>query len=311
VRLSTLVIVLSAVVSVAAQQQQPVFRGGADTVRVFVTVTDREGRLVTTLTQDKFEVRDEGKPQPITIFDNSPKPIQLIVLLDVSTSMDGNIPLLRGGARQLFARLGPEDVAKLGTFGKEIVITPEFTRDAQVLEAALPAGIESNAGTPLWRAIDQAMSSFDPTSDRRRVVLVLSDGADSGPMLGKKFLSQGDVILRARREDVMIYGIGLQARGQRRAPQGMGPGGLSAAMTADDPDPALPRTALETGGGYAEVRPRDDLGQAFARVMEELHSQYLLGFAPPKRDGKKHDIDVKLSVGGLEPRARKSYIAPK
>src|SRR6476620_7965983 len=44
-----------------APQQQPVFRGGSDIVRVFVTVIDHEGRLVTTLTQDKFEVRDEGK----------------------------------------------------------------------------------------------------------------------------------------------------------------------------------------------------------------------------------------------------------
>src|SRR5688500_1869158 len=146
-------------------QQQPVFRAGADTVRVFVTVTDRDGRLITDLTQDKFEVRDEGKPQPITIFDNSPKPIQMVVLLDVSGSMEGNLGLLRAGARQLFARLGPEDVAKVGTFGKEITISPEFTRDAKALEAALPVEIESGAPTPLWRAVDQAMASFDAASD--------------------------------------------------------------------------------------------------------------------------------------------------
>lgn len=287
------------------------FRARADTVRVFVTVTDRDGRLITDLTQDKFEVRDEGKPQPITIFDNSPKPIQLVVLLDVSGSMEGNLGLLRAGARQLFARLGPEDVAKLGTFGKDIVITPEFTRDARALERALPTEIDPRAPTPLWRAVDQAMASFDLTSDRRRVVLVLSDGADSGPTMGKRFLSQGEVIIRARREDVMVYGIGLQSRGPSRAPIGIGAGALSAAMQANEPDPALPRTALETGGGYIELRPRDDLGQAFARVLDELHSQYLLGFAPPKRDGKVHDISVRLSVGGLEPRARKNYVAPK
>lgn len=287
------------------------FRAGADTVRVFVTVTDRAGRLVTDLTEDKFEVRDEGKPQPITLFDNSPKPIQLIVLLDVSGSMEGNLGLLRAGARQLFARLGPEDVAKVGTFGKDIVISPDFTRDARGLEAALPVEIDPRAPTPLWRAVDQAMASFDAASDRRRVVLVLSDGADSGPMMGKRFLSQGEVIIRARREDVMVYGIGLQSRGAQRAPVGIGPGGLSAAMQANEPDPALPRTALETGGGYIELRPRDDLGQAFARVLDELHSQYLLGFAPPRRDGKVHDISVRLSAGGLEPRARKSYVAPK
>ena len=295
-----------------AQQQQPTFRGGADTVRVFVTVTDRDGRIATNLTQDKFEIRDEGKPQPITIFDNSPKPIQLVVMLDVSGSMEGNLGLLRAGARQLFARLGPEDVARVGTFGNEIVISPEWTRDARALDATLPAEIDGRAPTPLWRALDDAMKAFDPASERRKVVLVLSDGQDSGPLLGKRFISQGEVIQRAIRDDVMVYGIGLQSRGPaRQQPMGMGRGGLSAALMADEPDPALARTALETGGGYMDVRPRDDLGAAFARVADELHSQYLLGFAPPKRDGKKHDIDVRVSDRSLEPRARKSYIAPK
>ena len=75
----------------AAAQQQPTFRGTADNVRVFTTVTDRDGRLVTTLEQKDFEIRDEGKPQPITLFDNSPQPIRLIVLLDVSGSMDQRV----------------------------------------------------------------------------------------------------------------------------------------------------------------------------------------------------------------------------
>jgi hypothetical protein len=69
--------------------------------------------------------------------------------------------------------------------------------------------------------------------------------------------------------------------------------------------------AEETGGGYTEIDFRDDLGAAFARVADELHSQYLLGFAPPKRDGKVHDLDVRVSQRGLRPRARKSYVAPE
>ncbi len=80
---------------VAAAVQQPTFRGESDVVRVFVTVTDRDGRLVTDLTQDDFELRDEGKSQPITLFDDTPQPIRLIVMLDVSGSMAGNLPLLR------------------------------------------------------------------------------------------------------------------------------------------------------------------------------------------------------------------------
>lgn len=304
-------LVFAAAAATVAAQQQPVIRSGTDTVRVFVTVTDRDGRLVTNLSEDTFQIRDEGKPQPITVFDDTPKPIELIVMLDVSGSMEGNLGLLRAGARQLFARLGPEDVARVGTFGKEIAISAEWTRDARALEAALPAAIEGNAPTPLWRAVDEAIAAFGEVSDRRRVVLVLSDGRDSGPMMTKRYISQGEAIDRARAEDVMVYGIGLHSRGARRAPIGLGRGGLSAALSADDPDPGLARTALETGGGYSEVRPRDDLGAAFAAVVTELHSQYLIGFTPPKRDGKKHDIQVRVSQGGLEPRARKSYIAPQ
>jgi hypothetical protein len=81
-------------------------------------------------------------------------------------------------------------------------------------------------------------------------------------------------------------------------------------LTADLPDPGLARVAEESGGGYTEIRFGEDLGAAFARVADELHSQYLLGFSPPKRDGKVHDVEVRVSQRGLKPRARKSYLAP-
>jgi len=82
-------------------------------------------------------------------------------------------------------------------------------------------------------------------------------------------------------------------------------------LMADLPDPGLARAAEESGGGYTEIRFRQDLGPAFAQVADELHSQYLLGFSPPKRDGQAHDIDVRISQRGLKPRARSSYVAPK
>src|SRR5579863_4477903 len=75
----------------SAAQQQSTFRTIGDAVRVFVTVTDHDGRIVTTLAKADFEVRDDGKPQPITLFDNTPRPVRLIVMLDVSGSMEGNL----------------------------------------------------------------------------------------------------------------------------------------------------------------------------------------------------------------------------
>ena len=297
----------------AAAGQQPTFRGTGDSVRVFITVTDRDGRLITTLLQNDFEVRDEGKPQPITLFDNTPQPIRLIVMLDLSGSMEGNLPLLRAGAEQLFARLRPDDVARVGTFGYKVVISPAFVHDVETLRSELPDAVAPDAPTPLYRAVDEAMGAFgDEGGEARRVVLVLSDGKDSGPIsFRERYVSQGEVIDRARHDDVMVYGIGMRSRGSRPIQPGIGPGGLQAALTADLPDPGLALVAEQTGGGYAEIRFGQDLGAAFARIADELHSQYLLGFAPPKRDGKVHDIDVRVAARGLKPRARKSYVAPK
>ncbi len=296
----------------AAAWQQPVFRGTGDAVPVFVTVTDRDGRLVTTLTQDQFEIRDEGKPQPITQFDNTPQPIRLIVMLDVSGSMEGNLPLLRDAASELFTRLRPDDVVRVGSFGREITISGEITHDLDELLGALPTAIAPDAPTPLWRAVDQALETFGDARDKRPVILVLSDGKDAeAPGFHPSTISQAEVIDRARRDDVMIYGVGMRSRSRQAMPPLIGRGGLEAMLLADLPDPGLARVAEDTGGGYTEIRFGQDLADAFAAVADELHSQYLLGFAPPRRDGKVHDLDVRVTGKGLKPRARKSYVAPK
>lgn len=295
-----------------AAPQQPIFRGGSDAVRVFVTVTDRDGRLVTTLVRENFEVRDEGKPQPLTQFDNSPQPIRLIVMLDVSGSMEGNLSLLRAAATQLFSRLLPDDVTRVGAFGREVTISPTFTPDPRELAAALPTTIEPNAPTPLWRALTTALDAFGDATDKRNVILVLSDGKDSGPTgFRERPSSQAEVIDRARREEVMIYAIGLRSRPAQRPTPGVGRAGLQAMLLMDLPDGGLARVAEESGGGYTEIRGGQDLGAAFAGVADELHTQYLLAFAPPERDGKVHEIGVRVDKGGLKPRARKSYVAPK
>ena len=301
-----------AILTAGAAAEQPTFRGSGEAVRLFATVTDGDGRLVTTLTQADFEVRDEGKPQPITLFDNSPQPIRLVVMLDVSGSMEGNLRLLRAAAEQLFARLRPDDRARVGSFGHDVVISPAFTRDAGELRRALPESIAADAPTPLWRAVDEAMATFGDGGEARRVVLVLSDGKDSGPIsFRQRYVSQAEVIDRARKDDVMIYSIGMRSRGQRPLQPGLGPGGLQAMMTADLPDPGLARVAEESGGGYTEIRFGQDLAAAFTRVADELHSQYLIGFAPPRHDGKVHGIDLRIGQRGMKARARKSYVAPR
>ena len=108
----------------------------------------------------------------------------------------------------------------------------------------------------------------------------------------------------------MIYSVGLRSRNARTAMPLAGMD-LRARLVEDLPDPGLGTAAMDTGGGYFEIGPRDDLGAAFARVAEELHSQYLMGFTPSTRDGKTHKIEVRLSSKDVKARARKNYRAPK
>jgi len=293
----------------AGGQQVPVFRGTTETVPVYVTVTDKDSRLVTTLSRGDFLLFDNGKPQAVTLFDNTPQPVHLIVMLDVSGSMYGNLPLLQAACEQLFARLRPDDQARVGSFGEEIAISPTFTNDQAALNAAVPARIADNAPTPLWSALDAALDALAGV-EGRRVVLVLSDGKDTGPVsIRKGFVSVIEVIDRAQRGEVMIYAVGMRSRSSARNRArnfSMGSGLLD-----DLPDQGLGTLALETGGGYFEIKPSDDLGAAFTRVVDELHSQYLLGFSPAARDGKRHKVEVRLVPRDLTPRARKNYMAPK
>ena len=287
---------------VAQQTQTPVYRVTGDLVPIFATVVDKSERLVTTLKQDDFQIIDNGKPQPIVVFDNSPAPIRLIVLLDVSGSMKGNLPLLKAASQQLFAKLGPADAARVGFFGNEITISPVFTNQSAQLMAAMPEQIE-DAPTPLWEAVDKAITELKGI-EQRRVVLVLSDGADSGYRPGKKFYNQLDIVDRARQEDVMVYAVGMR-------PRLVNTMNLQAMMDSSEPDPNLGKVALETGGGYIALRGNDDLNAAFTRVADELHSQYRLGFVPPAHDGKTHKIELRTRQPGLKVRGQKSYLAPK
>ena len=306
----TSVVACAAVLVGVGQQQPPVFRGATETVPVFATVTDKDGRLVTSLGKDDFVLLDNGKPQPITVFDATPQAIRLIVMLDVSGSMYGNLNLLRAASRQLFARLRPDDQVRVGSFGADITLSPTFSNDPRSLDAALPATIPADALTPLWNALNTALDGF-PEGGGRRVILVLSDGKDSGPVkFGQPYLTLPQIMERGQRDDVMFYSGAFRSR----AAPGRRPGAFGnpmQAMVENLPDPGLAKLAQETGGGYFDIMPSDDLAEAFARVVDELHGQYLLGFAPATRDGKRHKIEVKLVPRDLKVRARKNYVAPE
>jgi VWFA-related protein len=290
--------------SLAVAAQQPQFGSGARTVAVYATVTDKDGRLVPDLARDAFEVRDNGKAQPVTVFSNDIQPITVVMMLDRSGSMRGNFGLVEKAAGEFVRRLQPEDKARIGSFAERIEIQPaEFTSDQQELMRVLRSDLPVTGPTPLWNAVDGAIEALRG-QDGRKVVLVFSDGADAPMNFRLDNRSVMDVMRGAQQEDVMVYAIGLESTLSGGRPAG-GFGG----MGSQRPDPALATIAEDTGGGYFELTRADDLHAAFARVAEELHRQYAIGFEPPKLDDKMHKIEVRVSTRGMKVRARKEYFA--
>ena len=288
--------------------QQPTFKTGARTVALYATVTDAQGRLVPDLAREDFEVYDNGKLQPLTVFSNDIQPITVVMMLDRSGSMQGNFGLVEAAGEAFVRRLQPADKARIGSFAAGIQIDPEnFTSDQDEMVRILRTKLQEKGPTPLWNAVDAATTSLLPQSGRR-VVLVFTDGEDNPMNFKLNNLSVMDVMLRAQQGDVMVYAVGLESAG----PQGgLGAGGGFGSMMARGPDPGLPTIASETGGGYFELRRAQDLASTFARVADELHRQYALGFEPPKLDDKMHKLEVKMKKPGMKVRARKNYRATR
>jgi hypothetical protein len=87
--------------------------------------------------------------------------------------------------------------------------------------------------------------------------------------------------------------------------------GMENAAAATPVDKDVSALLDETGGAHFNVAEKDDLGQTFTRVAEELRRQYLIGFEPPIVDGREHRLEVRVKKPGLRARARKSYVAER
>jgi VWFA-related protein len=312
----------------AAALQQATFKEGVKTVVVYATVTDSTGRLVPDLPRDAFQVDDNSKPQSLTVFANDEQPITVVMMLDRSVSMRRNFELVEKAAEQFVDALGPADRARIGSFSNRIQVDPRtFTSDHGELLEILRSELQEEGPTPLWNAINVGITAL-LHEEGRRVILVFTDGVDAPFNPGPNSSTLKDVMKRAEEENVMVYAIGLagvngggyggRRPGGRRGGYGGRPGyggfgggrgGRSFGGAMDKPDPGLPKIAGATGGGYFELTNTADLASTFKRVVDELHHQYLLGFAPAALDGKTHRIDVRLKNTEMAVRARKTYLA--
>src|SRR5215471_11525962 len=187
---------IAVALSIPLVAQQPTFKSGTQIVSLFVTVADAQKRLVPDLTQDDFSVFDNDKPQPIIYFDNSIRPINVVVMLDTSGSMTLTIDLLKQAAEQFLIRLLPDDKARVGAFNDKIQINAKWSNNRDQLITDVK-DLDYGNGTRLWDAVGASLDELKGI-DGRRVILVFTDGDATD----SRTMNLGRVIDRARNDEV-------------------------------------------------------------------------------------------------------------
>jgi Ca-activated chloride channel family protein len=270
------------------------------------TAIDKDGRLVTDLTKDDFEVLDNGVPREITVFRSDAIPFAVAILFDVSLSMDNNTYTMRQGVSELIARFQPGDRATIGAFWGMTEISPRFTANAKTLLGWVNATV-GGAGMPcassmshaaaariamapkgyysaVWNAVECGIDAVAKDAETpRRVVLLITDGVDNASIRRPE-----DVARYAAQFGVMIYAIGLHG------------------IQGTD-DTVLRTLAESTGGGYFKLLDRGDLPATFARLGEELRHQYVFGISP-NGSAAAHKLDVRVRRPNVLARSRRVYM---
>ncbi|MCP4660129.1 MAG: VWA domain-containing protein [bacterium] len=277
-----------------------------DLQQLFVTVSD-QGQRVLDLERHDFTIFDQGQQQRIVTFSGGEVPFTAVVLVDASISMAGpNLRSALAGARAFFTGMHVLDEGKLLAFSDRILHTTPFTTFPGVLTAGL-GQVRARGGTALNDHLYLALKRLDERQGRR-VVVLLSDGADAHSVL-----SMTDVANKARRSQAMIYWLRVPHREGSGTAETQLPDLVSAWRRTEDYHrefELLWRTVEESGGRIRLLASIDEIEGAFREILAELREQYALGYYPPllRHDGSWRKVEVRHRRQDLEVRCRDGYI---
>jgi VWFA-related protein len=220
-------------------------------------------------------------------------PFASVVLLDTSGSMESRLSLARSAAIRFLDRLRPDDVAAVYKFDFKVEQVQEFSNSRDL--APMAFGLSARGMTALNDAIFNAATALADRPEKRKAIVVLSDGLDTQSKTTSEKALETALAIGAS-----IYAVDMSSTEQRHA-RGL----QNAAM--------LKHFAERTGGRFVSTPGGPTLRDAFANIADELGHQYTLAYRPlnRKRDGKWRKLEVQLSNKELVVRTRKAYRAPK
>ena len=286
-----------------------------------VTVRDKHGKIVRDLTKDDFTLQEDGRPQTIKYYSQDANlALTLGLLVDTSRSQTNVLDAERNASHSFLDQIMVQEKDKgfLIHFDREVELLQDLTSSREKLQSALdllktPSDRErandpndsdnsksgpgsQHGGTQLYDAVYLASNELMKKQQGRKAIIILSDGIDHG---SKTFLD--GAIESAQRADTFVYSIYFadnrrdeRNEGQRQSGgRGGGwPGGGGGGRRGGGQRPAekprtdgkkiLERISKETGGRYFEVSKKESVGEIYTSIVEELRTQYRMGFTPDK-----------------------------
>ncbi|HEX8141742.1 MAG TPA: VWA domain-containing protein [Pyrinomonadaceae bacterium] len=273
----------------AEDDDDGVVRVNTDLVVLNVTVVDGAGKYVHGLHSADFRLFEDGQEQSISSFSSEETPFAAAVLLDTSGSMERRVTLARSAAIRFLDGLRTEDVAAVYHFDSKIEQVQEFSFSRDLADMAF--GLRAKGLTVLNDAILKASEDLSRRDEKRRAIVVLSDGGDTHSKA-----TMEKALASALAANATIFTVDMSAPN-------------STPMERLKGAAALRTLAAKSGGRYIEAPGGQALRDAFASVVEELGNQYTLVYRPSNktRDGRWRTIDLKLSRPALTARTRKGY----
>ncbi|MFB3854261.1 MAG: VWA domain-containing protein [Vicinamibacterales bacterium] len=293
--------------------QQPVgttFRTSSELVALNVTVTDNSNQHVRGLAKEDFAVFEDGVPQEIVFFAASAVPLDLVIMLDTSSSMSDKLSLVQEAAAGLLGVLRPGDVAEVVGFSENAVILQPFTSDRRALEDAIRA-TSATGSTSLHNALYIVLQELrrmsrgrerDIADVRRQAVVVLSDGNDTASLI-----SFEDVLESVKRSGVAVYPISIMSGWEAEQARAFWQN-----RSYSESAYALKAIARESGALSFFPKVLAELGFIYKQIASELSMQYSIGYPPrnPGTDGSFRRIIVRLvNHPNARPRTRSGYYA--
>ncbi len=279
-----------------SEEVTPVIRASVDVVNVLCTVRERRGNYLTDLKQQDFEILEDGVRQKVQFFTNETgedaQPMTVVLLIDTSGSVKDKLVFEQEAASEFLRQTlrKNKDLAAIVQFDSEVSLIQDFTFDYSVLENAI-LSMRAGGSTKLYDAIWVSVNELLRHEVGRRMLVILSDGADTQSMIG-----DNEALKVAQEHDVVIYGIGVRSD------------------RFDSDFGKLKRFAEGTGGLFFNSKvDLEKLREAFRRINRGIKNQYALGYVStnPRRDGSFREIKVRMKRSGLNVTHRKGYYAPR